>query len=102
VVTAGSNPKRSSETLIHTSLSVTVSDKDGNPVAGVIVTFRAPSGGASGRFDGTKRTVEVKTDTKGIAVAPRFVANETQGGYVVRAGAAGHATAFALVNQPAG
>jgi protocatechuate 3,4-dioxygenase beta subunit len=82
-------------------LAVTVSDKDGNPVAGVIVTFRAPSGGASGRFDGTKRTVEVKTDAKGIAVAPRFVANKTQGGYVVRAGAAGHATAFALVNQPA-
>jgi len=83
-------------------LAVTVSDKDGNPVAGVTVTFRAPSGGASGRFDGTKRTVEVKTDAKGIAVAPRFVANKTQGGYAVRAGAAGHATAFALVNQPVG
>jgi protocatechuate 3,4-dioxygenase beta subunit len=82
-------------------LAVTVSDKDGNPVAGVIVTFRAPSGGASGRFDGTKRAVKVKTDAKGIAVAPRFVANETRGGYVVRASAAGHAAAFALVNQPA-
>ena len=83
-------------------LAVTVSDKDGNPVAGVIVTFRAPSGGASGRFDGTKWAVEVKTDAKGIAVAPRFVANKTQGGYVVRADAAGHAAGFALVNQPAG
>ena len=83
-------------------LAVTVTDQDGNPVAGVIVTFRAPGGGASGRFDGTKRAVKVKTDAKGIAVAPRFVANRTQGGYVVRAGAAGHAAGFALVNQPAG
>ena len=81
-------------------LAVTVSDKDDNPVGGVIVTFRAPRGGASGRFDGTKRAVKVKTDAKGIAVAPRFVANKTHGGYVVRASAAGHAAAFALVNQP--
>jgi adhesin/invasin len=82
-------------------LAVTVSDKDGNPVAGVIVTFRAPSGGASGHFNGTKPSVKVTTDAKGIAVASRFVANQTHGGYVVRASAAGLATAFALVNQPA-
>jgi hypothetical protein len=42
----------------------------------------------------------VKTDAKGIAVAPAFIANNTQGGYVVQAHAAGHAAAFALVNQP--
>jgi hypothetical protein len=82
-------------------LAVTVSDKDSNPVAGVIVTFRAPGGGASGRFDGTKRAVEVKTDAKGIAVAPRFVANKIRGGYIVRASAVGRAAAFALVNRPA-
>jgi len=42
----------------------------------------------------------VKTNSRGIAVAPAFVANETGGGYVVTA-TAGHAraAAFALVNQ---
>jgi protocatechuate 3,4-dioxygenase beta subunit len=82
-------------------LAVTVSDKDDNPVAGVTVGFSAPTHGASGHFDGKKRTVKVKTDAKGVAVAPLFVANDTQGGYVVRASAAGRSAAFALVNQPA-
>jgi adhesin/invasin len=83
-------------------LAVTVSDKNGNPVPGVIVTFKAPRGGASGRFEGKKRAVTVETDAMGIAVAPRFVASKTPGGYVVRAVAAGRAAAFALVNRPAG
>ncbi len=82
-------------------LAVTVTDKYDNPVAGVTVRFSAPTRGAGGRFDGTRRTVKAKTDAKGVAVAPRFAANNTQGGYVVRARAAGHSAAFALVNQPA-
>ena len=83
-------------------LAVTVTDSDGNPVAGVTVSFSAPTHGPSGRFDDAGRTVEVKTDAKGVAIAPPFVANRMQGGYVVRASAAGHSAAFALVNQPAG
>jgi adhesin/invasin len=82
-------------------LAVTVTDKSGNPVAGVAVTFAAPAGGATGRFAGGRRTVTVKTGTTGVAVAPPFAANRASGGYVVRAGAGGHATAFALVNLPA-
>jgi protocatechuate 3,4-dioxygenase beta subunit len=82
-------------------LAVTVSDKYGNPVAGVTVSFSAPTHGASGHFDRKRRSVMVKTDAKGVAVAPPFVANRTQGGYIVRARAAGHSAAFALVNQPA-
>ena len=82
-------------------LAVIVTDGYGNPVAGVTVSFSAPARGASGRFDGRKRTTQAKTDAKGIAVAPPFVANGTAGGYVVRARVAGHAAAFALVNQPA-
>jgi adhesin/invasin len=82
-------------------LAVTVIDKNSNPVAGVTVTFSAPRGGPSGHFGSAARTtVKVKTDAKGIAVAPAFIANNTQGGYVVQAHAAGHAAAFALVNQP--
>ena len=82
-------------------LAVTVSDRYANPVAGVTVSFSAPAHGASGHFAGKKRTVRVKTDAKGVAVAPPFVAGRTQGGYIVRASAADHSAAFALVNQPA-
>jgi hypothetical protein len=83
-------------------LAVTVSDADGNPVAGVVVTFAAPAGGASGRF-GRARTIGVRTNAAGIAVAPAFTANGDAGGYVVEA-TVGHATpcAFALVNLAPG
>lgn len=102
-ITAGAGASESTTvgTLFPVRLAVTVGDRYGNPVAGVSVTFRAPRDGASGRFDGTRQSVKVKTVTNGIAVAPRFVANRTRGGYAVRAVAAGHAAAFALVNQPA-
>jgi adhesin/invasin len=82
-------------------LAVTVTDKNGNDVAGVTVRFTAPSHGASGRFSGARRTVATRTDAKGVAVAPRFVANRRAGGYVVSTSAGGHSAAFALVNQPA-
>jgi hypothetical protein len=78
--------------------AVTVTDAHDNPVKGVTVTFAAPRHGASGVFDRGKPIAKVKTDTKGIAVAPAFVANHTQGGYVVRATVAGHSTGFAAIN----
>jgi hypothetical protein len=83
-------------------LAVTVTDQDGNPVAGVRVRFSAPGAGASGRFAHRRRTATAKTNAAGIAVAPALVANHTPGGFVVRATAAGHSAAFALVNQPPG
>jgi protocatechuate 3,4-dioxygenase beta subunit len=99
-------------------LAVTITDKDGNPVPGIIVTFSSPTRGPSGRFssyvrgrtDGkpgrhsvrlrTSRTVRVKADGKGIAIAPPFTANRVTGGYVVVARAGGRRAAFALVNTP--
>jgi adhesin/invasin len=83
-------------------LAVTVTDTHQNPVAGVSVTFAAPVRGPGAHFRGNRRIVRVTTDAKGIAIAPPLVANGRAGGYVVRATAAGHATAFALVNQPGG
>jgi adhesin/invasin len=83
-------------------LAVTVVDGNGNPVAGVSVTFSAPRGGASGRFAGGHRTASAKTDARGIAVAPAFVAGSKPGGYVVRATAGGRFAAFGLVNEPSG
>lgn len=89
-------------------LAVTVADVGGNPVAGAVVTFSAPRGGASGRFHSrrhgrprTSRVVRVTTNHDGVAVTPAFYANRRAGGYVVLATVTGHAraAAFALVNR---
>jgi adhesin/invasin len=85
-------------------LAVTVSDADENPVPGALVSFRAPARGPSARFGGRRptRTVRVRTNAHGVAVAPRLRANATAGGYVVVATVAGTRrlrTAFALVNR---
>ena len=103
-VTAGvaSTEATAAGTRFPVRLAVTVTDKHANPVAGVTVRFIAPGKGASGRFSGKRRSVAVKTDATGVAVAPAFVANRTAGGYVVRATAVRSSAAFALVNQPAG
>jgi hypothetical protein len=82
--------------------AVTISDANANPVADAIVTFSAPEHGPSGSF-GRSRTIRIRTNAAGIAIAPAFTANTEPGGYIVEA-TAGHATsaAFALVNQPPG
>lgn len=94
-------------------LAVTVTDAEGNPVAGALVAFEAPSHGASGRFTirshaarghrskvSHTRTAHVKTDACGIALAPPFAANRKLGGYVVEAGVKPvRPAAFALVNE---
>jgi hypothetical protein len=79
--------------------AVAVTDAKGNAVAGALVTFSAPARRASGKFAGHGRTVRVRTDIDGIAVAPAFVANGIAGGYALRASVPGaRPTAFALVN----
>jgi hypothetical protein len=96
-------------------LAVTATDAAGSPVAGVLVTFSAPSGGASGRFTvrarghgrrvrvSHPRKVTVETGACGIAVAPAFTANDTRGGYIVKATVKGVSpAAFALVNAVSG
>jgi hypothetical protein len=42
----------------------------------------------------------VKTNARGIAIAPPFTANGQTGGFAVTAAVAGLRTAFALVNRP--
>jgi protocatechuate 3,4-dioxygenase beta subunit len=91
-------------------LAVTVDDSYGNPVAGATVSFRAPKRGPGGHFTSRRRaagktlrrasrTVDVKTNRNGIAVAPPFTANRTAGGYIVTATVKGRThVAFALLN----
>jgi hypothetical protein len=79
-------------------LAVTVTDKAGNAVPGVLVRFTAPAHGPGGTFHGS-HMVEVRTNASGIAVAPAFVANSHAGGYVVKATVKGASAAgFGLAN----
>jgi protocatechuate 3,4-dioxygenase beta subunit len=88
-------------TRFDVPLAVTVTDKNGNPVKGAVVVFTAPAKGATGRFT-LRRSVRVKTNAEGIAVAPPFTAGGTAGGFAVTATVAGtsRTTAFALVALP--
>jgi protocatechuate 3,4-dioxygenase beta subunit len=88
-------------------LAVTVADRDGNPVAGAVVAFGAPARGAGGRFTvrgHLRRVVHVRTNRKGIAIAPAFTANASTGGYVVIATVqtSGARVGVALLNVPRG
>jgi protocatechuate 3,4-dioxygenase beta subunit len=81
-------------------LAVKVTDKDDNPVAGAVVTFAVPARGPSAHFGSHARTVRVRTNGNGIAIAPALTANHTPGGYAATARTGGLQTAFALINQP--
>jgi protocatechuate 3,4-dioxygenase beta subunit len=86
-------------------LAVAVADKNGNPVEGASVTFVAPKRGASGTFlvrHHGRRLVRVKTNGKGVAVAPPFTANASVGGYAVTVTAEGVRAAVSLLNLPRG
>jgi protocatechuate 3,4-dioxygenase beta subunit len=112
----GSTQSTAAGTPFPIRLAVTVTDAQKNPVPGALITFSAPLAGASGRFTVHARgsrhhrgrvshphTVKVRTNTCGIAVAPPFTADDTQGGYIVKASVK-HAksAAFALVNETHG
>ncbi|HMK96349.1 MAG TPA: hypothetical protein VK425_02320, partial [Acidimicrobiales bacterium] len=57
-------------------LAVTVTDSDGNAVAGARVVFSAPASGPSGVFAGAGRTAIAITNSDGVATAPDFSANQ--------------------------
>jgi adhesin/invasin len=87
-------------------LAVTVTDKDGNPVSGTVVRFVAPNNGPGGRFTirthrgkQSVRTVRVRSNDEGIAIAPSFTANRSAGGYTVGVRVGSRQAAFALVNR---
>jgi protocatechuate 3,4-dioxygenase beta subunit len=101
-------------TQLPLRLGVTVTDADGNPVAGATVTFTAPTAGPGGTFTTYSRNrkhrspktpvaqhlrvVHALTDGKGVAIAPPFTANTQTGGYAVTVHAGRARTAFALIN----
>lgn len=104
VITAGAADGTSTTvgSRLPVRLAVTVTDANGNPVAGAIVTFAAPAHGPTGRFTTHAKKVRVahvRTHGNGVAVAPPFTANTVTGGYIVSTTSEGGAhAAFALTN----
>jgi hypothetical protein len=97
---AGASQSAPVTTAFPTALAARVTDAAGNPVGGAIVTFTAPTNGASGAFAGGLSTAT--TNAAGIATAPALTANTTAGYYTVTAsiGGASGTASFNLVNTP--
>jgi hypothetical protein len=73
------------------------------PLAGVAVTFSAPTTGPSGTFASSgSNAVVVGTDSSGVASAPQFTADTLPGGYLVTASSAVGSVTFSLVNTGTG
>jgi len=108
-ITAGAAAGQSATvgTRFAIPVAVAVADRNGNPVGGATVTFAAPKHGASGRFSvrhHARLLARVKTNRKGVAVAPPFTANATVGGYAVTVTVKGGSAraAVSLMNLPRG
>jgi sugar lactone lactonase YvrE len=99
-VSAGSNQSAPLGQAFTTNLAALVTDSSNNPVPGALVTFTAPSTGASGTFAGGGISAQSLSNSSGIATAPVFSANGTLGSYAVAASVSGvSATAnFNLTN----
>jgi uncharacterized repeat protein (TIGR01451 family) len=96
--TAGTPQSTTTNTVFPINLQATVTET-GGPVAGILVTFTPPAGGASGTFAGGNPAI-VPTDGSGVATAPTFTANGIAGSYDVVATVTGIATPaiFSLTN----
>jgi CARDB/Carboxypeptidase regulatory-like domain len=101
-VKTGSPQSATVATGFSAPLEVLVTDRYGNAVSGVTVTFQAPTRVATGAFSGVS-SATVVTDANGLAVAPAFTAGAQAGGYTVTAGVAGvsASASFSLTNTAA-
>ena len=100
LIQSGSGQSTSVSTAFASPLRVRAEDAQGAPVPGVRVLFTAPTTGATASFAGGKSSVEVSTNTQGIATSPALTANAQQGSFSVTAQAPGLApVSFALTNR---
>ena len=102
-ISANSGTPQSAQvgTAFSNPLVALVEDNNGNPVNGAIVTFFAPSSGASGSFAGGVNTAV--SNSSGLATSEVFTANSTTGSYSVTASVSGvsRTARFRLTNQTA-
>jgi hypothetical protein len=88
--TGGTPQSAPTNAVFAAPLVATVVDSGQNPVSGAVVTFTAPSSGASGTFsDTTTNSTTAATNTSGVAVSTAFTANGISGAEVVTATVAG-------------
>jgi trimeric autotransporter adhesin len=101
-VQSGSPQSATVKTPFENALVALVTDAGGNPVPGVLVTFTAPSSGASGTFENGTASTTATTASNGRATAGAFTANTIAGGYTVSASVSGVSASagFALTNNP--
>ncbi len=98
-VTSGSGQATKAETAFAAPLVARVVDDFGNPLSGVIVTFKAPADGASGTFENDQTTAT--SDADGNATSAIFTANAAVGSYTVMAMLTANSTSFSLENTTA-
>jgi hypothetical protein len=98
---AGSPQSTTVGTPFATGLRAIVTDSSGNFLPGILVTFTAPSTGASANFT-RGRIDSVLTDGAGSATASTLTANGTVGSYTLAAKVPGVSTpaSFLLSNLP--
>jgi hypothetical protein len=103
IAVAGTPQSGIVNTVFGTALQAMVRDANNNPLSGAMVTFTAPSSGASASFGGSLGAA-VATNSSGIATAPALTANAQAGSYTVIASAAGALTTigFSLTNTLGG
>jgi hypothetical protein len=82
---AGSGQQAFISSQFGTQLQARLLDASHNPIAGAMVTFTAPSSGASATFANGTTTDTVTTNANGIATSSVLTANATTGSYVVTA-----------------
>jgi hypothetical protein len=102
MATNGATQTTTINTAFAVPLSATVVDSLGNPVNGALVTFTAPTTGASGAFADTgTNTATATTNVSGVARSTTFTANGTSGSYTVPATVAGVSSSanFSLTNS---
>jgi hypothetical protein len=104
---AGTPQSATLGTPFATNLQVAFTNSNGCPVttavAGIPVTFSAPSAGASGLFSASgSNAVTVGSDASGLASAPAFTANYLAGGYTLAASSAYGSVLFSLTNVEGG
>jgi hypothetical protein len=100
---AGTPQSATRGSAFATNLQVTLTNSNGCPlttaVAGIPVTFSAPSAGASGLFSASgSSSITVGSDASGTVAAPAFTANDVAGSYTVTASSAYGSVSFSLMN----
>jgi subtilisin-like proprotein convertase family protein len=100
--TSGNNQNGNINATFAQPLVATVYDVGSNVVSSQVVTFTAPTSGATGAFAGGSNVYVGTTDASGRVTTTLFTANSTTGTYAVTATVAGVSTpaSFTLTNNP--